>query len=31
MPKIIQTEKLPIKLWTDDIKEGALKQAKKPD
>lgn len=26
--KIINSEKLPIKLWLDDIEEGALKQAK---
>lgn len=28
MRKIITTEKLPIKLWLDDIEEGALNQAK---
>jgi len=28
MEKIISTEKLPIKLWLDDIEQGALKQAK---
>jgi len=28
MKKVISTEKLPIKLWLDDIEEGALKQAK---
>jgi tRNA-splicing ligase RtcB (3'-phosphate/5'-hydroxy nucleic acid ligase) len=28
MIKIISTEKLPIKLWLDDIEAGALKQAK---
>ena len=28
MKKIISTEKLPIKLWLDDIEEGALQQAK---
>ncbi|MBU4210403.1 RtcB family protein [Patescibacteria group bacterium] len=27
MPKIIQTEKLPIKLWADDIEKGAFQQA----
>lgn len=27
MKKVISTEKLPIKLWLDDIEEGALKQA----
>ena len=31
MKKIISTEKLPIKLWLDDIEEGALKQAKNID
>ena len=28
MKKIISTEKLPIKLWLDDIEDGALQQAK---
>ena len=28
MKKIIDTEKTPIKLWLDDIEEGALRQAK---
>lgn len=28
MQKIISSEKLPIKLWLDDIEEGALRQAK---
>jgi len=28
MNKIISTEKIPIKLWLDDIEEGALEQAK---
>jgi tRNA-splicing ligase RtcB (3'-phosphate/5'-hydroxy nucleic acid ligase) len=28
MKKIIDTEKAPIKLWLDDIEEGALRQAK---
>ncbi|MEN8212616.1 MAG: RtcB family protein [Thermodesulfobacteriota bacterium] len=28
MEKIISTEKLPIKLWLDDIEQGALQQAK---
>jgi tRNA-splicing ligase RtcB len=28
MIKVISTEKIPIKLWLDDIDEGALKQAK---
>jgi tRNA-splicing ligase RtcB len=28
MEKIISTEKIPIKLWLDDIEEGALQQAK---
>ncbi len=28
MKKIIKTEKLPIKLWTNKIEEGALRQAK---
>ena len=28
MKNIITTEKLPIKLWTNEIKEGALRQAK---
>jgi len=28
MKKVISTEKIPIKMWLDDIEEGALKQAK---
>jgi tRNA-splicing ligase RtcB len=28
MNKVISTEKIPIKLWLDDIEEGALEQAK---
>ncbi len=28
MKKVIATEKIPIKLWLDDIEEGALQQAK---
>jgi tRNA-splicing ligase RtcB len=28
MKKVITTENLPIKLWLDDIEEGALEQAK---
>jgi len=28
MIKVIATEKIPIKLWLDDIEEGALQQAK---
>ena len=28
MKKVISTEKIPIKLWLDDIEEGALNQAK---
>jgi tRNA-splicing ligase RtcB len=28
MRKVIDTEKVPIKLWLDDIEEGALQQAK---
>jgi tRNA-splicing ligase RtcB len=28
MEKVISTEKLPIKLWLDDIEDGALEQAK---
>jgi tRNA-splicing ligase RtcB len=28
MNKVINTEKIPIKLWLDDIEEGALEQAK---
>ena len=28
MKKIIDTEKIPIKLWLDDIEEGALQQAR---
>jgi len=28
MKKVISTEKIPIKLWLDDIEEGALEQAK---
>ncbi len=28
MKKVISTEKLPIKLWLDDVEEGALAQAK---
>jgi tRNA-splicing ligase RtcB len=28
MQKVISTEKIPIKLWLDDMEEGALKQAK---
>ena len=28
MKKIINTEKIPIKMWLDDIEEGALEQAK---
>jgi len=28
MNKVISTEKIPIKLWIDDIEDGALKQAK---
>lgn len=28
MQKIINTEKLPIKLWLDDIEDGAIQQAK---
>ena len=28
MKNIITTEKLPIKLWLDDIEDGALEQAK---
>jgi len=26
--KVISTEKIPIKLWLDDIEDGALAQAK---
>jgi tRNA-splicing ligase RtcB len=26
MNKVISTERIPIKLWLDDIEEGALKQ-----
>ena len=26
--RVIATEKLPIKLWLDDIEEGALAQAR---
>jgi tRNA-splicing ligase RtcB len=28
MPKTIKTEKLPIKLWLDDIEDGAMEQAR---
>jgi len=28
MKKVISTEKLPVKMWLDDIEDGALKQAK---
>jgi len=28
MKKVISTEKKPIKLWLDDIEDGALEQAK---
>ena len=28
MKKVITTEKIPIKLWLDEIEEGAIKQAK---
>ena len=28
MNKVISTEKIPIKLWLDDIEDGALQQAK---
>lgn len=28
MKQVISTEKIPIKLWLDDIEEGALNQAK---
>ncbi len=28
MKKILSTEKIPVKLWLDDIEEGALQQAK---
>ncbi len=28
MQKVISTEKRPIKLWLDDIEDGALEQAK---
>ena len=28
MKKVISTEKIPIKMWLDDIEEGALEQAK---
>ena len=28
MKQVISTEKIPIKLWLDDIEEGALQQAK---
>jgi len=28
MKKVISTEKIPIKLWLDDIEDGALAQAK---
>jgi len=28
MNKVISTEKIPIKLWLDDIEDGALDQAK---
>ena len=28
MKKVISTEKIPIKLWLDDMEEGALEQAK---
>lgn len=29
MKKVISSEKLPIKLWLEDIEEGTLEQAKK--
>jgi len=29
MKKVIDTEKIPIKLWLDDIDENTLQQAKK--
>ena len=28
MKKVINTEKIPIKMWLDDIEEDALEQAK---
>lgn len=28
MEKLISTERIPIKLWLDDIEEGAFEQAK---
>jgi hypothetical protein len=28
MKKVVSTEKLPIKLWLDDIEEGAMEQVK---
>ena len=28
MKKVISTEKAPIKLWLDEIEDGALRQAK---
>jgi len=28
MKSVISTEKIPIKLWLDDIEDGALEQAK---
>ena len=28
MKKVISTEKIPIKLWLNDIENGALEQAK---
>jgi len=31
MSKVISTEKYPIKLWLDDIEDGALEQAKNLD
>jgi len=28
MKKVISSEKVPMKLWLDDLEEGALRQAK---
>jgi len=28
MKKVISTERVPIKMWLDDIEEGALEQAR---
>ena len=28
MKKVISTEQIPIKIWADDMEEGALEQAK---